>query len=174
MAEKTQMGPLCTQGQLDNVIREVAYAETEGGVILCGGKQPEDCYGQYFEPTIIDCPSQDMRIVDTELFGPVLSVLRFDSEAEVLKMANDTKYGLAAGVFTRDTSRALRMINRIRAGIIWINGYRVVSPIAEAGGMKYSGYGRESGLQAIYDYTQTKTAWLNTSDDPIGDQFIAR
>lgn len=174
MDAKTQMGPLCTQGQLDHVIREVAYAETEGGVILCGGKQPEDCYGQYFEPTIIDCPSQDMRIVDTELFGPVLSVLRFDNEAEALQMANDTKYGLAAGVFTRDTSRALRMINRIRAGIIWINGYRIVSPIAEAGGMRYSGYGRESGLQAIYDYTQTKTAWLNTSDDPIGDQFIAR
>ena len=115
-----------------------------------------------------------MRIVDTELFGPVLSVLRFDNEAEALQMANDTKYGLAAGVFTRDTSRALRMIDQIKAGIIWINGYRVVSPIAEAGGMKYSGYGRESGLQAIYDYTQTKTAWLNTSDDPIGDQFIAR
>ena len=174
MDDKTQMGPLCTQGQLDHVIREVAYAKTQGGVILCGGKQPEDCYGQYFEPTIIDCPSQDMRIVDTELFGPVLSVLRFDNEAEALQMANDTKYGLAAGVFTRDTSRALRMIDQIKAGIIWINGYRVVSPIAEAGGMKYSGYGRESGLQAIYDYTQTKTAWLNTSDDPIGDQFIAR
>jgi acyl-CoA reductase-like NAD-dependent aldehyde dehydrogenase len=89
-------------------------------------------------------------------------------------MANNSKHGLAAGVFTRDNARALRMINKIKAGIVWVNTYRVVSPIAEAGGMKYSGYGRESGLQAIYDYTRTKTAWMSTSSEPLGNQFVAR
>ena len=174
MVDATQMGPLCTQRQLDNVIREVAHAITEGATVVCGGKQPEGLNGQYFEPTIIDCPRQDLRIVDTELFGPVLSVLRFKDEAGALQMANNSKHGLAAGVFTRDNARALRMINKIKAGIVWVNTYRVVSPIAEAGGMKYSGYGRESGLQAIYDYTRTKTAWMSTSSEPLGNQFVAR
>ena len=112
--------------------------------------------------------------MDTELFGPVLSVMRFHSEQEVIGLANDSKYGLAAGIFTRDSARSLRVMKAIRAGIVWVNTYRIVSPIAEFGGFKDSGYGRESGMQAIYDYTRTKTVWLNTSTQPIGNPFVMR
>ena len=115
-----------------------------------------------------------MAIVDTELFGPVLSVLRFTSEDEVVAYANASQHGLAAGIFTRDSARSVRMARRIRAGIIWINTYRVISPIAEFGGFKESGYGRESGMQAIYDYTRPKTAWLNISDAPLTNPFVMR
>ncbi len=174
MAEDTEMGPLCTKGQLETVKREVANAVSEGGRILCGGDQPDGLDGLYFQPTIIDCPRQDMRIVDTELFGPVLSVIRFKDEAEVIRLANDTRHGLAAGIFTRDSARSLRMAKAVRAGIVWVNTYRVISPIAEFGGMKTSGYGREGGFQAIYDYTRPKTVWMNMSDEPVASPFQPR
>jgi len=174
LAEETQMGPLCTAGQLEHIEREVAHAQTEGGKILCGGRRPEGLEGLYYEPTIIECPRQDLRIVDTELFGPVLSVLRFTDEDQAIRLANDTKHGLAAGKFTRDSARSLRMAKAVKAGIVWVNTYRAVSPIAEFGGVKGSGYGRESGFQAIYDYTRPKTVWINTSDEPLARQFVAR
>ena len=167
LAEDTQMGPLCTQGQLANIQREVAHAITEGATVLCGGKQPDGLGGTYYEPTIIDCPRQDLQIVDTELFGPVLSVLRFKTEAEVIALANDTQHGLAAGIFTRDGARQMRMAKAVRSGIVWVNTYRAVSPIAAFGGVKGSGYGRESGFQAMYDYTRAKTVWINTSTEPM-------
>ena len=173
MAEETQMGPLCTPGQLDHIETQIALAREEGGRIITGGARA-DMAGLYFQPTIVDCPQQDMTIVDTELFGPVLSILRFRTEEDVLAMANDTVHGLAAGIFTRDGARAMRMANRIKAGIVWLNTYRVISPIAEFGGMKTSGYGRESGLQAVYDYTRPKTVWMNLSEDPIGNPFEPR
>ena len=172
-ADETEMGPLCTQGQLDHIQEQVALAEEEGGTVLTGGKQP-DLDGMFYEPTIIECPRQDMTIVDTELFGPVLAVQRFKSEDEVVQLANDTKHGLAAGIFTRDSARSLRMSKKVKAGIIWVNTYRVISPIAEFGGMKHSGYGREAGLQALYDYTRPKTVWMNLSDDPIANPFKMR
>ena len=174
MVEETQMGPLCTVGQLQKCKQEVAFAQEEGGNLLCGGKQPQGYDGYFYEPTIIDCPRQDMRIVDTELFGPVLSVLRFKDEDEAIHLANQTKYGLAAGIFTRDGARSLRVSDQVKAGIVWVNTYRAVSPIVPVGGMKYSGYGKESGFQAIYDYTRPKTVWVNTSSEPMGSQFVAR
>ena len=174
MAEDTDMGPLCTQGQMDTIEREVARAVEEGGKIICGGKRADAGSDLFYEPTIIDCPSPDLHIVDTELFGPVLSVLRFRTEDEALALANDTVHGLAAGIFTRDSARALRMSRAVRAGIVWVNTYRAVSPIAEFGGMKTSGYGRESGFQAVYDYTRPKTVWMNTSSEPLASQFVSR
>ncbi len=164
-AEDTEMGPLCTLDQLRHIEEQLAFARNEGGNVLCGGRRLPDKGGYYFEPTIVECPRQDMTIVDTELFGPVLSVLRFRTEDEALQLANDTKHGLAAGIFTRDSARSLRMARRIRAGIVWVNTYRVISPVAEFGGLKVSGYGREGGFQAIYDYTRSKTVWMNTSDE---------
>jgi len=172
--EATEMGPLCTQGQLEHIERQVALAQAEGGRLLCGGRQPETHGGLFYEPTIIDCPRQDMTIVDTELFGPVLSALRFRAEEEVIALANDSRHGLAAGIFTRDSARSLRVAKQVRAGIVWVNTYRAVSPIAEFGGIKTSGYGRESGLQAVYDYTRPKTVWINTSSEPLASQFVAR
>ena len=170
----TQMGPLCTSAQLEHVTREVEFALSEGGEMLCGGKQPAQLGGLFYEPTIIACPRQDLRIVDTELFAPVLSVLRFGDEAEAIRLANDTRHGLAAGIFTRDSARSLRVAKKVKAGIVWVNTYRAVSPIAEFGGLRTSGYGRESGLQAVYDYTRPKTVWMNTSSEPLASQFIAR
>ncbi|MFQ3354502.1 MAG: acyl-CoA reductase-like NAD-dependent aldehyde dehydrogenase [Paracoccaceae bacterium] len=172
LLEDTQMGPLCTQVQLETIEKEVAVAIAEGGQLLHGGKRPSDMAGLFYEPTIISCPKQDMRIVDTELFGPVLSVLKFKTEEEVIELANDTTHGLAAGIFTSNSGRSLRVAKAIRAGIVWINTYRVVSPIAEFGGVKGSGYGRESGFQAMYDYTRPKTIWINTSDEPLSNPFV--
>ena len=174
LAEETEMGPICTEGQLENIEREVAHAQSEGGRLVCGGHRVADLPGRFYAPTIIDCPNPDLRIVDTELFGPVLSVLRFRDEAEAVRLANHTEHGLAAGIFTRNGARAHRMVDEVKAGIVWVNTYRAVSPIAEFGGMKNSGYGRESGFQAVYDYTRPKTVWMNTSDTPLGSQFVAR
>jgi acyl-CoA reductase-like NAD-dependent aldehyde dehydrogenase len=115
-----------------------------------------------------------MHIVDTEMFGPVLSVLRFKTEEEVIELANDTVHGLAAGIFTQDSARSLRVARAVEAGIVWVNTYRVVSPIAEFGGNKGSGYGRESGFQAMYDYTRAKTIWMNTSSEPMVNPFVMR
>lgn len=172
-AEETEMGPLCTRGQLEHIQQQIKLAQDEGGKVLAGGKQP-DLDGLYFEPTIIDCPRQDLTIVDTELFGPVLSVQRFKTEEEVIALANDTKHGLAAGIFTQNSSRSLRMAKKIQAGIVWVNTYRAISPIAEFGGMKTSGYGREAGMQAMYAYTRPKCVWMNLSDDPIANPFKPR
>ncbi len=104
----------------------------------------------------------------------MLSVLRFSHEDEVIRLANDTKHGLAAGIFTTDSARSLRVAKAVRAGIVWVNTYRVVSPIAEFGGFKGSGYGRESGFQAMYDYTRPKTVWVNTSSEPMTNPFVMR
>jgi (Z)-2-((N-methylformamido)methylene)-5-hydroxybutyrolactone dehydrogenase len=175
LLEETQMGPLATPGQLARIEKEVAFAQEQGGKLLTGGQRPvAHNRGLYYEPTIIACHDQSARIVDTELFGPVLSVLRFKDEAEVVRLANDTRHGLAAGVFTRNGATALRVTKQLRAGIVWVNTYRVVSPIAEFGGYKESGYGREGGLQAIYDYTRPKTVWINTSDQPMTNPFVMR
>jgi len=175
LEDATQMGPLATYAQIEHIERQVEMAKAEGGTILTGGDRDDTpATGWYYPPTIIECPRQDLTIVGTELFGPVLSVLRFDHEEEVLQLANDSQFGLAAGVFTRDGARALRMTKALRAGIVWVNTYRVVSPIAEFGGFKESGYGRESGMQAIYDYTRPKTAWLNISDAPMTNPFVMR
>jgi len=148
LADETQMGPLATEAQLTRIEAEVDKAQAQGAKLLHGGARPAHLNaGFYYEPTIVECPAQDTAIVDTELFGPVLSVLRFKTEEEVVRLANDTKYG---------------------------NTYRVVSPIAEFGGFKDSGYGRESGFQAIYDYTRPKTVWINTSPEPIANPFVMR
>jgi aldehyde dehydrogenase (NAD+) len=175
LAEETQMGPLATMAQIEHIERQIEIAQQEGAKILHGGKRPAHLNkGWFFEPTIVECPSQKNTIVDTELFGPVLSVQRFKTEEEVVKLANDTKYGLASGIFTRNIARAHRVADAIRAGIVWVNTYRVVSPIAEFGGYKDSGLGRESGFQAIYDYTRPKTVWVNTSDTPMANPFVMR
>lgn len=174
LAEATEMGPLCTAAQRENIDREVAQAQQEGGEVLCGGKRPENLPGLFYQPTIIACPSQTMKIVHTELFGPVLSVLRFKDEAEAIRLANDNHYGLAAGIFSRDSGRCLRVAQAVNAGIVWVNTYRVISPIAAFGGVKHSGYGREGGFQAMWDYTRPKTVWMNTSAEPLGGQFVVR
>lgn len=173
--DNSQMGPLATEAQLSNIQSTLADATANGADLRYGGNTPPGLEtGWYIEPTIVDCPHQDISIVRNELFGPVVSALGFKDETEALLLANDTNFGLASGVFTRDVGRALRVSKAIRAGIVWVNTYRVVSPIAPFGGYKDSGYGRESGMEAIYDYTRPKTVWLNTSSEPIADPFVMR
>ena len=173
--DNSQMGPLATEAQLSNIQSTLADATANGADLRYGGNTPPGLEtGWYIEPTIVDCPHQNISIVRNEMFGPVVSALGFKDEAEALMLANDTNFGLASGVFTRDVGRALRVSKAIRAGIVWVNTYRVVSPIAPFGGYKDSGYGRESGMEAIYDYTRPKTVWLNTSSEPIADPFVMR
>ena len=173
-ADETEMGPLCTHNQINVIEQQVAKALEEGGKLRFGGKRCEGLNGLYFEPTIIECPDQSMALVHTELFGPVLAVQRFKTEEEALALANDSQYGLAAGIFTNNATRSLRMAKQIKAGIVWVNTYRAISPIAEFGGIKESGHGREAGFQALMDYTRPKTVWMNMSDDPIANPFQPR
>lgn len=131
--------------------------------------------GYFFPPTVLDCSDAPTApCLSNEFFGPVLSVVDFETEAEAVEIANNTAFGLASGVFTQNLTRAHRMIRRIRAGIVWVNTYRAVSPIAPFGGHGLSGHGREGGLQAVLDYTKLKAVWLRTSDDPIPDPFVMR
>ena len=120
---------------------------------------------------IIECDNHNLPVAENELFGPVLSVMKFESEEEVIKKMNDNQYGLSSGVFSSDFSRALRVSNAIRAGITFVNTYRLISPSAPFGGIKDSGYGKEAGIDSIKDYTRVKTTWLNTSDEPMKDPF---
>ncbi len=170
----TEVGPLCTLRQRNRIEKIVADSVAAGARRVTGGQTPQGD-GFYYPPTILDCSAApDAPCVTEELFGPVLSVIGFDTEEDALRIANATPYGLASGVFTRDLTRAHRMIRGIRAGIVWINTYRAVSPIAPFGGHGLSGHGREGGLAAALDYTTVKTVWLRTSDDPIPDPFIMR
>lgn len=172
LADESQMGPLATTAQLDRIENSIALSIDAGGTLVCGGRRPAHLdKGWYFEPTVVACPDQSLDVVQNEMFGPVLSALKFADEDEAVALANDTRFGLASGVFTRDIGRALRVTKSIRAGIVWVNTYRMVSPMAPFGGFKDSGHGRESGFEAIYDYTRVKTVWLNTSPDPIADPF---
>ncbi|MDH2328094.1 aldehyde dehydrogenase [Cereibacter sp. SYSU M97828] len=170
----TEVGPLCTARQRSKIEEVVAASVEAGATLVTGGKTPEG-EGFYYPPTILDCSAvPDAPAVGTELFGPVLSVIAFDTEEDAVALANSTQYGLASGVFTRDLARAHRMVRRIKAGIVWINTYRAVSPMAPFGGHGLSGHGREGGIAAVLDYTAVKTVWLRTSDEPIPDPFIMR
>ncbi|MEO7371138.1 MAG: aldehyde dehydrogenase [Ilumatobacteraceae bacterium] len=169
----TEVGPLCTDRQR-RLIETVIDASVAAGATLITGGRAVDRPGFYFPPTILDCDAVSAPATTTELFGPVLTVQSFVNEDEAVELANDTPFGLAAGVFTQNLTRAHRMIKRIIAGVVWVNTYRAVSPIAPFGGYGMSGHGREGGLAAALDFTRTKTVWLRTSDDAIPDPFVMR
>ncbi len=170
----TEVGPLCTERQRNHITDLIARSVQTGARIITGGAAL-DRAGFYFAPTILDCTNApDAPAISDEFFGPILTVVCFDTEEQAIQMANDTEYGLAAGVFTNNLTRAHRMIRALRAGVVWVNTYRAVSPIAPFGGHGLSGHGREGGLAAALDYTTTKTVWLRTSDAPIPDPFVMR
>ncbi|GGF63876.1 aldehyde dehydrogenase [Azorhizobium oxalatiphilum] len=174
-AMETEMGPVATARQVAHIAATIRASREAGAELVTGGGRPEGlAHGFYVEPTILLSQSADLPCFREEFFGPVLSATTFDTEDEAVAKANDTAFGLASGVFTRSLSRGHRMVARIHAGIVWVNTYRAVSPMAPFGGYGLSGLGREAGADSIRDYTRTKSVWINTSDAPIPDPFIMR
>ena len=173
--KKTQVGPLATAHQVERAHDVIDKSLKQGAKIVFGGKRPDHLSeGWYFEPTLLDCPNQTIDCVSTELFAPVISAITFDTEEEAIEMANDSDFGLGAGVFTENLARAHRVSQKIHSGIVWVNTYRAISPISPFGGFKQSGGSREAGMDAIHEYTRTKTTWINTSPEPMGNPFVIR
>ena len=172
MDNETQMGPLNSYKQLENIEKNIKATVEQGGKIRCGGKRSNiSNKGYYFPATIIECKNHNLPAAENELFGPILSVMKFETEDEVIKLMNDNKYGLSSGVFTSNFGRGIRVSKAIRAGITFVNTYRLISPMAPFGGIKDSGYGKEAGIESIKEYTRIKTTWLNSSDKPMSDPF---
>ncbi len=172
---KTQVGPLATITQIDRTENVIAKSLEQGAKLIFGGGRPKNLdEGWYFEPTLLSCPHQNIDSVKNELFAPVISAISFEHEDEAIHMANDTEFGLGAGVFTENLARGHRVSQKIHSGIVWINTYRAISPVSPFGGFKLSGGSREAGMDAIYDYTRTKTTWINTSTEPMENPFVIR
>ena len=165
----TELGPLVTREHFDKVVGYLEDARQSGATHVCGGdpiSEGELASGYFVTPAVFADCRDDMRFVRDEVFGPLLSVLRFANEDEAIRRANRTHFGLAGAVFTRDFSRAHRVANRLQAGSVWINDYNVTPPEVPFGGYKQSGLGRENGLPTIEHYTQLKTVYANLGDVP--------
>ena len=175
MDSDTEMGPLSSFKQLEIIEKNIKLTVNQGGKIKCGGKRHSfSNKGYYFPATIIECENHNLPTAENELFGPVLSVMKFDTEEEIIKKMNDNQYGLSSGIYTKDLARGFRVSKAIRAGITFVNTYRLISPSAPFGGIKDSGYGKEAGIESIKDYTRVKTTWFYTSDKPTLDPFSMR
>jgi (Z)-2-((N-methylformamido)methylene)-5-hydroxybutyrolactone dehydrogenase len=172
----TQVGPVTTKPQYEKVLDYIRIAKEEGAVCRLGGEKAQraECgSGWFVEPTVFTGVKPSMRIANEEVFGPVLSVIPFDEEDEAVAIANSTIYGLAAGVWTTSIRRALSMPERLEAGTVWVNTYRAVSYMSPFGGYKRSGIGRESGLDAIREYLQTKSVWIDIAGN-VPNPFVMR
>lgn len=173
MAPETNIGPVTTAPQYQKILDYIDVAKSEGARLLAGGG-PSDAGPQFVQPTIFTDVDNDMRIAQEEVFGPVLSIIGFEDEEDAVRIGNDVIYGLAAGIWTQNIGRAHRMAKALKAGTIWVNTYRAISYMMPFGGMKHSGLGRESGLDAIKEYLEVKSVWINTSDDAPGNPFVMR
>jgi aldehyde dehydrogenase (NAD+)/betaine-aldehyde dehydrogenase len=159
----TEMGPLTSALHRDRVLAYVDVAREQGGEVLTGGRAPDApalARGCYVEPTVVRARATD-RVAQEEVFGPFVSVTTFRDDEEALAIANGTEYGLGSGLWTRDLSRAHRFGQAIRAGMVWVNSYKRVNPGSPFGGVGQSGYGREMGFEAMHDYTEAKSIWVN-------------
>jgi aldehyde dehydrogenase (NAD+) len=168
----TQMGPQVSEEQLNRIKSYVRIGLEEGATVLTGGGPPKfdgDLQkGYFFQPTIFSDVKNEMRVAQEEIFGPVVSVITFKDEDDLIKQANQTVYGLSAGIWTRDITRAHRFAKEIKAGVIWINTFNMFNAASPFGGYKQSGYGRELGKHALELYTQVKSVWVDLSGKPIG------
>ena len=165
MSMDTQVGPITTRQQYDKVLSYIEIAKNEGAELLMGDApptRPECGKGWFIEPTIFSSVKNKMRIAQKEVFGPILSVIKLKDEDDAISIANDSNYGLGSGVWTSDIGRVFRMSERIQSGTVWVNTYRAVSYMSPFGGYKDSGLGRENGIDAIHEYLQVKSVWMNT------------
>jgi aldehyde dehydrogenase (NAD+) len=159
-AADTEMGPVATEPQYRKVLSFLEGAAGEGATVTAGGR-PDDALGGFFvQPTVLTGVKPTMTVACEEVFGPVLSVIPFDTEDEAIAMANDSRYGLAGAVWTKDIHRGHRVAHAMRTGTVWINAYRVVGPDVPFGGYGLSGLGRENGIEAVHEYTVTKAIWV--------------
>jgi len=171
---ETKIGPIANRMQYDKVLGFIDIAREEGAELALGGRRPEgaECRAGFFiEPTIFTGVQNRMRIAREEVFGPILSALRFEDEDEAVAIANDSEFGLAAGVWTSDMKVAMRMSDKLEAGSVWINTYRDISYTTPFGGYKKSGIGRENGVEGIREYLQTKAVWISTAAE-IPNPFV--
>lgn len=165
---QTEMGPLTSPEHRDRVLGYVKVALDQGGEILTGGKAPEDpalASGCYVEPTVIRAASIEDRVCQEEVFGPFVTVTSFQDEDEAVRMANATEYGLGGGLWTRDLARGHRVAAAIESGMVWVNSYKRVNPGSPFGGIRNSGYGREMGFEAMQEYTEARSVWVNVDAD---------
>jgi betaine-aldehyde dehydrogenase len=162
------MGPLVSRDQYDRVMGYLELGKREGKVALGGGRAPGFARGWWVQPTIFHGVDNSARIAREEIFGPVATVIPFDDEQDALRIANDTPYGLAAAVWTRDIFKGLRVVRKLRAGVVWVNHMQPTYVEAPWGGYKQSGFGRELGPWGMEDYLETKQVHINLSESPIG------
>ncbi|MCA1217870.1 aldehyde dehydrogenase [Streptomyces sp. 8L] len=173
--EATELGPLAFEAQRDKVAGYVDLGRSEGARVLTGGAPSDGGLGGYFyEPTVLVDVDNTMRVVREEIFGPVVAVMPFDTEEEAVRLANETEYGLAAGVWTSNLARAHRVAGRLDAGTVWVNTYRAMSPMSPRQGFKSSGVGIEHGTESVNEYTRLKSVWINTAEEPVADPFTMR
>ena len=176
MNADTQVGPITIEPQYHKILEYIDIAKGEGATCIMGGGPvlaPDGNKGLFIQPTVFSNVTNDMRIAQEEVFGPVLSVLRFSDEEEAIEIANDIKYGLAAGVWTQNLKRAITVSERLEAGTIWVNTYRSTSYTTPFGGYKASGLGRENGVESIKEYLQTKSIWLS-SGGSVANPYMRR
>ncbi|KDR40530.1 aldehyde dehydrogenase [Caballeronia glathei] len=177
MQPETNVGPIATPPQYAKVLDYIEIARREGARCILGGKPaagPGVKGGQFVEPTIFTNVTNDMRIAQEEVFGPVLSIIGFDDEQHAVALANSVIYGLVAGVWTGNIGRAMRMTKALKAGTVWVNTYRAYSFMMPFGGMKMSGIGRENGIEAVHEFLETKSVFLSTSEKPPANPFVQR
>ena len=167
------MGTVANEPQFQRILATIENAKSEGAKLATGGRKAAGeklGKGYFVEPTIFTDVQNRMELAQEEVFGPVLAVMPFDTEEEAITIANDTRYGLASGVWTTNLSRAMRMTRAINAGTVWINTYRVAQSMAPFGGFKDSGYGKERGIQALDEYLRTKNVMIDYAD-AVRDPF---
>ena len=166
----TQMGPVVSERQMTNVLKLIGTAEPEGATILCGGRRatsPQCTQGFFVEPTVIADVKPSMTCFQEEIFGPCVTLVSFSDEAQALSLANDSRFGLGAAIWTRDVARAHRVAKKVRAGIVWINAHHRNDPSSPWGGFGASGVGRENGWQALHEYTETQSVVVSMDDTPF-------
>ena len=164
---KTHIGPIANQPHYDRVLEKIKAAKVEGAVCRLGGTavQPKGCAGWFIAPTVFTNVRPEMAVAREEIFGPVLAIMTFQDDDHAVALANDTDFGLAAGIWTADSARGLRLAHQIGAGTVYINNYFASAPQSPVGGFKASGYGRENGIEGALAYTQTKSVWLDLDPD---------